>query len=227
MVCPSRTTFSYLPTTPGSTTSPITKRSMRPPTTIPNGMPCPDSGTRAGARTPTSTPSPEFRIPGFTSGCSIPATMHTGRAWAHIAKIMPGSRFRCSQSPAITATAQPDLVQNRVNIEVMGENRWRHVPSLDDLGESQRFYLTATRVTRSSYLLSTTTPKTKNGHAPALHQEVNLADRTRMTNDSYPYLVLGKKLDRSDGYTFVTQPFARAEEVSGLDGIIHLRVNKR
>jgi len=123
--------------------------------------------------------------------------------------------------------AQPDLVQNRVNIEVMGENRWRHVPSLDDLGESQRFYLTATRVTRSSYLLSTTTPKTKNGHAPALHQEVNLADRTRMTNDSYPYLVLGKKLDRSDGYTFVTQPFARAEEVSGLDGIIHLRVNKR
>jgi len=123
--------------------------------------------------------------------------------------------------------ARPALVQNRVNVEVMGENRWRHAPSLDDLGKPERFYLTAMRAARSGYLLSTTKPKMKGGGAPALRQEVNLADRTTMNNDSYPYLLLGKKLDLSDGYTFLTQPFPRAEEVSGMDGIVYLRVNKR
>jgi predicted acyl esterase len=82
--------------------------------------------------------------------------------------------------------AQPALVQDRVNIEVMGENRWRHVPSLGDLGKPERFYLTATRASQSGYLLSMTKPKMKDGSTPALHQEVNLADRKTMTNDSFP-----------------------------------------
>ena len=34
------------------------------------------------------------------------------------------------------------------------------------------------------------------------------------TGRGHPYLVLGKKLDLSDGYAFLTQPFPRAEEVS-------------
>jgi uncharacterized protein len=122
---------------------------------------------------------------------------------------------------------RPALVQDRVNIEVMGENRWRHAPSLGDLGKPQRFYLTNTRTGQSGYLLSTTPPKPIDGRPPALRQEVNLADRTTTTNDSYPYLIVGKTLDASDGYTFLTPPFPRAEEVSGLDGIVHLRVNKR
>jgi hypothetical protein len=56
---------------------------------------------------------------------------------------------------------------------------------------------------------------------------VNFADRTTMNNDSYPYLILGKKPDLSNGYTFLTPPFSRSEEVSGLDGVMRLRVNKR
>lgn len=122
---------------------------------------------------------------------------------------------------------RPALVQDRVNVEVMGENRWRHAASLDDLGKPQRFYLTNTRTGQNRYLLSTTPPKAIDRHPPALRQEVNLADRTKMNNDSYPYLILGKKLDPSDGYTFLTPPFAHAKEVSGLDGVVHLRVNKR
>lgn len=123
--------------------------------------------------------------------------------------------------------ARPALLQDRVNVEVMGENRWRHAPSLDGLGNSERFYLTTARTIPSGYLLSTTRPKTMHGSVPALRQEVNLADRTTMTNDSYPYLIVGKKLDFSDGYAFLTPPFPRAEEVSGLDGVVHLKVNKR
>ena len=118
---------------------------------------------------------------------------------------------------------RPDLIQDRVNVEVMGENRWRHAPSLDDLGAAERFYLTTTRTAQHDYLLSTTQPKL----VASLHQEVNLVDRTTMSNDSYPNPVLGKKLNRADGYTFLTPPFPRAREISGFDGVIHLRVNKR
>jgi len=118
---------------------------------------------------------------------------------------------------------RPALVRNRVNYEVMGENRWRHTPSLHAMGSGERFYLTTTRTSGQFFLLSTV-PQTRVG---ALTQEVNLAEHTTMNNDSYPYLILGKKPDLSDGYAFVTAPFSQAKEVSGLDGVFHLRVNKR
>ena len=117
---------------------------------------------------------------------------------------------------------RPALVRNRVNYEVMGENRWRHTSSLDAMGSRERFYLTTTRTSGQFFLLSKL-PQTR---VVALAQEVNLADHTTMNNDSYPYLIRGKKLDPSDGYAFVTAPFARAKEVSGLHGVFHLRVNK-
>jgi uncharacterized protein len=117
--------------------------------------------------------------------------------------------------------ARPALVQDRVNFEVMGENRWRYAPSLDELGKPTRFFLNATRATSGEYRLSTAESRA------SLGQVVNFADRTTTSNDSYPDAVLGKKLDRSDGYSFVTPPFLRAQEVSGMDGVIHLRVNKR
>src|SRR6185437_5283268 len=113
---------------------------------------------------------------------------------------------------------RPALVSNRVNYEVMGENLWRHAPSLNAMGTSERLYLTATQTSPDFHLLATAAPQ----RVDALRQEVNLADRTTMTNDSYPYLIVGKKLDFSQGYAFVTPPFTRAEEVTGLDGTFHL-----
>jgi len=56
---------------------------------------------------------------------------------------------------------------------------------------------------------------------------VDLADRTTMNNDSYPDVILDKKPDLASGYAFLTPPFSRSEEVSGLDGVVRLRVNKR
>lgn len=118
---------------------------------------------------------------------------------------------------------RPALVRDRVNYEVMGENQWRHAPSLDAMGTPERYYLTTSHAENGFYLLSTTAPR----HVGALHQEVNLADRTTMNNDSYPGLIVGKKPDLSNGFAFLTPPFSRSEEVSGLDGVVHLRVNKR
>lgn len=118
---------------------------------------------------------------------------------------------------------RPALVQDRVNYEVMGENRWRHAPSLAAMGTPQRLYLTTRRSRGRFYLLSTAAPK----RVSSLHQAVDLADRKTMNNDSYPYIILEKKPDLSNGYAFLTRPFSRSTEVSGLDGVVRLRVNKR
>ena len=118
---------------------------------------------------------------------------------------------------------RPSLVQDRVNYEVMGENAWRHVPSLEAMGTPERFYLSTARTSANRYLLSTVAPK----RVGALHEVVNLADRTTSNNDSYPYVILGKKPDLSNGYVFLTPPFSQSREVSGFDGLIHLRVSKR
>jgi uncharacterized protein len=118
---------------------------------------------------------------------------------------------------------RPALVADRVNYEVMGENRWRHVASLDAMGKTQRFYLTAQKVSKRFYLLSNTPDSTRR----FLPQRTDLRDRNTETNDSYPYLIVGKKLDPTDGYAFLSTPFSRATEVSGFDGLFRVRVNKR
>ena len=118
---------------------------------------------------------------------------------------------------------RPALVRDRVNYEVMGGNRWRHVHSLAAMGKAQRLYLTTKRVRPGFQLLSTAMPR----HPEALSQQVDLADRTTMSNDSYPYVIFDKKPDMTSGYAFLTPPFARPTEVSGLDGVVHIRVNKR
>jgi putative CocE/NonD family hydrolase len=118
---------------------------------------------------------------------------------------------------------RPALVRDRVNYEVMGENRWRHTASLDAMGAPQRFYLSAQRVSRRFYLLA----REQQPRAAALRERVDLGDRNVAYNNSYPGVILGKKLSFSTGYAFVTQPFATPAEVGGFDGSVHLRVNKR
>lgn len=123
----------------------------------------------------------------------------------------------------IRKTPRPTVVADRVNYEVMGENVWRHVPSLENMGKSVRLYLSTRRLTRRFYLLSAT----EASPISALLQTIDLANRTTANNDSYPYRILGKRPDISNGCAFLTPPFSRATEVSGLDGVFHLRVNKR
>jgi putative CocE/NonD family hydrolase len=119
--------------------------------------------------------------------------------------------------------ARPALVSDHVNYEVMGENVWRHASSIAAMGNPQRLYLSNRRVSKGFYLLS---PE-QQSRVTALHQRVDFADRNTANNDSYPYIILGKKPDLSNGYSFVTRPFTSAAEVSGFDGSVHLRINKR
>ena len=123
--------------------------------------------------------------------------------------------------------AKPELVADRVNYEVMGENHWRHVGSLDEMGDAERFYLTTNKVSKRFYLLSPARSATSSAQTASLRQTVDLTDRNTANNDSYPLPIIDKKPDLSNGYAFLTTPFAHATEVNGLDGVFRVRANKR
>jgi uncharacterized protein len=121
------------------------------------------------------------------------------------------------------AGSRPALVSDRINYEVMGENRWVHTSSIAAMGTPERFYLSSRRVNGTFYELAS---KPQRGLA-ALRERVDFADRKTANNDSYPYIVLGKKPDLSTGYAFLSAPFAKAMAVSGFDGTVYLQVSKR
>jgi len=119
---------------------------------------------------------------------------------------------------------KPALLQDRINYEVMGANVWRHAASIAGMAnERRRFYLTARKYAHY-YALSTARPQS----AGALPQQVNFADRKTANNDSYPFPILGKKPDLSNGYAFVTPPFRKTISIDGFfSGRIKAIINKR
>lgn len=116
---------------------------------------------------------------------------------------------------------RPTLVSDRINYEVMGANQWRHAGAFAQTGSDTRFYLTGTPEGR--YRLLSLRFEGKR----ALAQRIDFADRKSMNNDSYPYLIIGKEPNVSNGYVFVTRPFEQTVDVTGFDASIDLMVNKR
>lgn len=102
--------------------------------------------------------------------------------------------------------AKPALLQDKVNYEVMGADRWKHAPTLGAMGaQRQRLYLTpigsslAARPAGGSSLL-----------------EVDLADRSDIDRPSTGGDIVDKTLDRHNSLTFTSLPFETPIEISGL-----------
>lgn len=116
-------------------------------------------------------------------------------------------------------TPLPAILSNRINFEVMGANRWRHVSSVAAMAESRlRLYLTGQRH-GTRLLFSRTTPVS--GPEPELR--VDMADRSDA--DQQPS---ADGLDARDALTFTTAPLTNSTEV---DGVFHAQfrivTNKR
>ena len=101
----------------------------------------------------------------------------------------------------------PEILSDRINFEVMGENRWRHVSSLDAMADHRlRLYLTGSR--QGANLLFTETPP-KSGPAPELR--VDLADRSDVDQKLPADGLVG-----DNALVFATTPFPKPIEVDGL-----------
>ena len=114
----------------------------------------------------------------------------------------------------------PEQLSDRINFEVMGANRWRHVASLSQMSSRRlRLYLTAQR--DGAGFRFSRTPLAANASEPEL--QVNFADRSD-ADDQPP----SDRPDLRNALVFSTDPLTDATEVDGLfQGQLALVTNKR
>jgi putative CocE/NonD family hydrolase len=119
---------------------------------------------------------------------------------------------------------KPELLKDKINYQVMGTNQWRHAPSLEGMSdETLTLYLTDAK--SGSHLLLSTEKPSKPGF---LYQEVDLADRKTSNNDYYPFPIVGKKPDLSNGFSFISEPFDEPVSIDGTFwGEIKAIINKK
>jgi len=119
---------------------------------------------------------------------------------------------------------RPELIQDRINYQVMGANRWEHAPSIAAMGsETLRLYLTD-EASGEHLRLATERP------APSgtLEQVVDLADRTSARNSYYPFPIVRQEAAFDSGLSFISEPFDEAVTVSGsFSGTLRATINKR
>jgi len=120
---------------------------------------------------------------------------------------------------------RPDLIKNKVNYQLMGDNSWQYADSLAELNSDyQRFYLNTEKINGTYQLI-----KQAEKLAGSLKQTVDLADRTTSTNNNYyPWPIIKEQLDDPSGFTFISAPFEQDTSVHGsFSGDIKVKINKR
>jgi predicted acyl esterase len=116
------------------------------------------------------------------------------------------------------------LLKDKVNYEVMGANEWKHAPSLAAMGnQTLRFNLSAEK-TGDTYRLSERKPADK----AFVPQTVDLADRTDIDRIFPGGGIVDKELNHWNGTVFVSDPFGKPTELSGLfSGRLDFVANKK
>jgi hypothetical protein len=110
---------------------------------------------------------------------------------------------------------KPLLLQDRVNLQVMGADRWRSMPTLDAPDRTRlRLHLGASERVGPHRLLSTlTSESTSEGEGKAL-LSVDLADR-RDARVAWPDALRTRQLPTRNSIAFVSDPFPNDTEIDG------------
>ncbi len=119
---------------------------------------------------------------------------------------------------------KPAILRDRVNYEVTGANVWKHAPSIVAMSAFKlRLYLRATKQ-GTTYRLSESKPE---GDEFTTHTG-NLADRSDAGKPRPGGGVLDNELDSTNGLVFVSEPFTKQVEMSGLfSGLLDFTTNKK
>lgn len=119
---------------------------------------------------------------------------------------------------------KPALLADRINYQVMGANEWKHAPSLAAMAQRrQRLYLGAAGSDGRHAFAA---------QAPAAdtyaEQTIDLRDRRDADRIVPGGNIVDRELDTAESLVFVSEPFAEAEEFSGLfSGRLDVATNKR
>lgn len=119
---------------------------------------------------------------------------------------------------------KPSLLGDNINYEIMGANKWGHAKSLEKMSNGEmKLYLTEVK-SGEHFRLSDKKPEQRK----SLSQSVDFAERKTQNNDYYPDVIAGKKPDLSNGYSFISEPFAETVDVCGMfSGVISAKINKK
>jgi uncharacterized protein len=161
----------------------------------------------------------------FAAGASRKPTVWGGYAIDPVAQIdTPELTFEWFDY-IMRGGKKPALLKDKINYQVMGANVWRHAPSLEKMSnQTLTLYLTDVKANGNYYQLSRTRPR-KTGF---LEQTVNFADRETLNSNYYFSPVIGKQLDLSPGYFFVSEPFDEPVSINGtFAGEIKAVINKK
>nr|WP_197486629.1 CocE/NonD family hydrolase [Mucilaginibacter sp. L294] len=123
----------------------------------------------------------------------------------------------------LKGAAKPEILQDKINFEVMGANTWRHVPTLEKMADKTLTLYLTDKKDLTNYMLSAIKPV----KPAAITQEVDLADRKTDYNDYYPYPII-REVSRDNGLFFITKPFDKAIAVNGsFTGELKAIINKK
>jgi putative CocE/NonD family hydrolase len=120
-------------------------------------------------------------------------------------------------------SAKPAILQDKVNYEVMGENKWRHAPSLAGMAnDTMTLYLGNIRVGQHYKLNEAPQP------AEYISQEVDFADRTDTAAAEVNYKIIDSIFDSRNAVSFVSKPAEEAYVVTGsFIGSLKAAINKK
>jgi putative CocE/NonD family hydrolase len=119
---------------------------------------------------------------------------------------------------------RPELVKQKVNYQLMGDNSWHHSDSLAELNSlRKRFYLTASE--SGTFHVLSELPEAESNF---LLQEIDLSERSTSNGDYYPWPIIKETLSKSNGLVFLSKPIQTEMIVSGqMTGELFLRINKK
>nr|WP_315476381.1 CocE/NonD family hydrolase [uncultured Undibacterium sp.] len=120
--------------------------------------------------------------------------------------------------------SKPAILKDKINYFVMGENQWRHAPSLTGMANGQlQFYLSTSKKNGTYRLQEKLPPATQ-----YLTQTVDFKDRQTSNNDYYPSPILRKNIDTSNGFIFMSEPLVEDMIINGaFTGEIVASINRR
>ena len=117
---------------------------------------------------------------------------------------------------------KPAILKDKVNYEVMGADAWMHAPSLAAMAQTRQKLHFGARQDDGTYALTAAPDK------GSQMQTLDLTDRSDVLRQAPGGGILDKDLDTWNSLEFVSKPFARSFDLSGLfRGHLDFVTNKR
>lgn len=119
---------------------------------------------------------------------------------------------------------KPSILKDKVNFQVMGNNKWISKPSLTEMHNDSLVYYLRNDNQESTHKLVTEKNKEEN----AFKLSIDFADRSQKVNSAYyPWPIVKDSINLKDGFVFMSKPFERETIMNGsFSGRLRVSSNK-